>query len=141
MILAPRFIKRTELGLTWTGKILGLKRFIERAEKDRLEMLAEENPAYFYNILPYAYVLGVTDVWSSRFEGLATPPPSWYAGADFDTFSTVYITSVLMNSMNRAQSSMTAQRSSSGGSFSGGGGSSGGGFSGGGFGGSGGGSW
>lgn len=140
MLIAPLFRARTELGLKWTGHILGLRRFIERAEKDRLEQLVAGNPEYFYNILPFAYVLGITDIWASRFEGIALPPPSWYGGMDSGSFTTAYFTSALLQDMHRATTSLATPPASGGGS-SGGSGSSGGGFSGGGFGGSGGGRW
>ena len=131
--------KRTDLGTSYLGKIIGLKHFIEVAEKDRLEMLVHDDPTYFYKILPYAYVLNVSDVWSKKFESIAIEQPSWYAGPNthFNTF-------LFMNSFNRTLSNMNQvmntipQRSGSGG---GGGGGGGGGFSGGGFGGGGGGSW
>lgn len=131
--------KRTELGINYLGRILGLKHFIEVAEKDRLEMLVHDDPSYFYKILPYAYVLNVSDVWSKKFESIAIEQPSWYSGPNvhFNTF-------IFMNSFNRTLSNMNQvmnsipQRSGTGGGGFGGGG---GGFSGGGFGGGGGGSW
>lgn len=137
--IAPKFIRRTELGAMYLAKILGLRRFIERAEKPRLEMLAQQNPEYFYNVLPYAYVLGVSDVWSRQFESLVIPPPSWYAGYDDSViFTTALFTSNMDRTFQRAQSAMSSSPSSGSG---GGGGFSGGGFSGGSFGGGGGGSW
>jgi uncharacterized membrane protein YgcG len=143
-LMAPFFRKRTQIGLTWFGRILGLKNFINAVELKKLNMLVEEDPSYFYHILPYAYVLGLSDKWAKQFESIAVEPPSWYYGGGWNTFSTIYFTSVVMNSMGRAQASMISRPSSngpSGGSFSGGGGFSGGGFSGGGFGGGGGGTW
>ena len=44
------------------GRLLGLKHFIKVAEKKKLEMMVEQNPQYFYKILPYAYILGVSKV-------------------------------------------------------------------------------
>lgn len=144
-LMAPFFRKLTEDGVRLQGRVLGLKEFIETVEKRRLEMLVKENPAYFYNVLPYAYVLGVSDTWSKQFEGLAVQPPTWYYGGRYDTFTTIYFTSMLMRSMNYTRTSLTARPQSSGGTSwgggSGGGGFGGGGFSGGGFGGGGGGRW
>ena len=37
-----------------------------------------DNPEYFYNILPYAYVLGVSDKWMKKFEGITMEAPHWY---------------------------------------------------------------
>lgn len=144
LLLSPLMLRRTEFGLGLYGRLLGFKNFISTVEAEKLKMLVEENPSYFYNILPYAYVMGISDKWAKRFESIAVEPPSWYYGGRYDTFTTVYFTSALMRSMSHAQSSMIPRSSSSGGGFttggSGGGGFGGGGFSGGG-GGGGGGSW
>ncbi len=130
--------KRTPLGTEYLGKIVGLKHFIDVAEKDKLEMLVKDDPAYFYRILPYAYVLNVSDVWSKKFESIAVPQPSWYASSTpghFNSFLLMNSLNHTLGTMNRAMTSMP--RSRGGGSFGGGGG----GFSGGGFGGGGGGHW
>ena len=71
---------RTEESHKNLEKITGFKKFLETAEKDRLEMLVHDNPKYFYNILPFAYVLGVSDKWVDKFEGIAIEPPEWYSG-------------------------------------------------------------
>lgn len=136
----PTFKQRTKYGLEMLGRILGFKKFINSVEKEKLVMLVEEDPAYFYNVLPYAYVLGVTDKWAKKFEGIEIEPPTWYIGSEWAMFNSVYFTTRLMRSMNTTQDYMTAVQNKSSGSFSGGGGF-GGGFSGGGFGGGGGGRW
>lgn len=125
--------KRTPYGNEILGKLRGFKRFLETAEKPQLESLVEQNPEYFYNILPYTYALGVSDVWMSQFETIALQAPDWYDSPrpfvmhEFNTF--------MYNTMNSAQSAMSSSPSSDSGS------SSGGGSSGGGSGGGGGGSW
>ncbi len=130
--------KRTPLGVEYLGKVLGLKQFIETAEKDRLEMLVQDDPSYFYKLLPYAYVFNVTDVWSKKFESIAIEPPNWYHGGNnLNTMLFMSRFNHTMTTMNRSMTSMPQARSSGGGSFGGGGG----GFSGGGFGGGGGGHW
>ena len=63
--------KRTEYGNKVLGEVNGFKKFLETAEKDKLESLVHDDPSYFYNILPYAYVLGVSDAWIKQFEGIA----------------------------------------------------------------------
>ncbi len=110
---------------------------METAEKDRLEMLVHDNPKYFYNILPFAYVLGVSDKWVNKFENIAIEPPEWYSGhGAFTTATMWYAMDRTLSSAASAMSSAPRQSSSGGGS-----GSSGGGVSGGGSGGGGGGSW
>ncbi len=132
--------KRNEKGLEILGKINGFKHFLENAEKDKLEELVESDPQYFYNILPYTYVLGVSSVWIKKFESIIKTPPDWYEGTSaFD----MYVFSNFMNTTYQsAQSSMVKRPpSEGGGGFSGGGFGGGGGFSGGGSGGGGGSSW
>ncbi len=131
--------KRTDKGLELYGKVLGLKNFIELAEKNKLEMLVHDDPDYFYKILPYAYVLNVTDTWSKKFENIAIEPPRWYVGTGpYNHFFFVRNLNSSMHRMSTAMTSMPAVKAGRGGGGFGGGG---GGFSGGGFGGGGGGRW
>ena len=66
-------LKPNALGRFYKKQLLGLKQFIEVAEKKRLEALVGENPQYFSKILPYAYILGVSDIWIKQFEKIAMP--------------------------------------------------------------------
>jgi uncharacterized membrane protein len=118
------------------GKILGFKNFILTCEKDRMDVLLKDNPEYFYDILPYAYVMGISDEFIDRFEMLGyIPPKSDYYWGSFDR---VYFHSYTTRANTISRGAVRAQTSASIGSGSSGGG---GGFSGGGFGGGGGGSW
>jgi uncharacterized membrane protein len=127
--------QRTDNAHEILQKIEGFKMFLETAEKERLETLVEENPQYFYDILPYTYVLGISDKWVSNFKDIAIEPVSWYTSTQtFNNRTFYYSLSSAMNSTTRAMTS-TPQAQSTGGF------SSGGGFSGGGVGGGGGGSW
>ena len=126
-LLSGLMPRRTEQGAQWAGRILGLKRFIETAEADRIKTMVKDDPASFYHILPYAYVLGVTDAWAKRFESIALEPPHWYYGYYGGTWSALYFTRSLHRGMQTALASMAATKSSGGGSGYGGGGFSGGG--------------
>lgn len=134
--LARYVPSRTEESHRNLEKITGFKKFLETAEKDRLEMLVHEDPKYFYNILPFAYVLDVSDKWVDKFEGIAIEPPEWYSGHGAFTAATMW--HAMDRTLSSAASAMSsAPRQSSSGGGSGGGG----GVSGGGSGGGGGGSW
>lgn len=133
--------KRTPQGARWLGSLLGLRRFIQMAEKKRLEAMVEEDPAVFYHILPYAFVLGVTEKWAKQFDSIALPPPAWFDDETGSLFGTIYFCTLLNRNMAVYQERMVSMPQSnpsgpSGGSFSGGGG-----FTGGGMGGGGGSSW
>lgn len=128
------------------GELMGLRDFIDTAERNRLQMLVDENPQYFYEVLPYAIVFGMSDKWVSQFEHIAIEAPDWYMAKSIKPHHMVPQT-VLNNMTANFDStikSAVASASSSGGSWSwvggmfSGGGSS---YSGGGGGGGGGGSW
>lgn len=129
MGLCLKFLsKRTPYGLELLGKIKGFRNYLLIAEKDRLEQMVLENPNYFYDILPYAYVLGVSDKWIKKFEVIAVKAPEWY---DSPSPFTVHNFGVFMGAAMQSASAVSSS-SSSGSSGSTGGGSSGGGSGGGG---------
>ena len=146
-LMYSQIARRSEFGYTLREKVEGFRMFLDTAEKNSLEMLLESNPDYYYDILPYAQVLGVTKQWAKKFDGILIREPEW-----LDNRSGHAFTYSDYSSINHAfTESMTSRPSSSGGSggssggggfSSGGGGSfSSGGFSGGGSGGGGGSSW
>lgn len=137
MVICLRYLpKRTAYGNEILGKLKGFKNFLETAEKDQLEAMVMQDPTYFYNILPYTYVLGVSDKWIKKFETISMMAPTWYDSPN--AFDMVTFGTFMNSTMVSAQSVMSSSPSSDSGSS---GGSSGGGSSGGGSGGGGGGSW
>ena len=139
MLVCLKYLpKRTRYGNAILGKIKGFKNFLETAEKDKLESLVMQNPNYFYDILPYTYVLGVSDKWIKKFETISLQAPDWYNSSS--KFDVNRFGNFMNHTMSSAGSAMSSSPSSSLGGSSGGG-SSGGGSSGGGSGGGGGGSW
>lgn len=126
---------KTEKGVATKEYILGLKEYLQIAEKDRLEFhnAPAKTPEVFEQLLPYAMVLGVTAIWAKEFEGIALEQPGWYSSSNHAVFNTMVFAHTLNSFSVLTRSSLTASPSSSG--------SGGGGFSGGGGGGGGGGSW
>lgn len=134
--------KRTSYGNEILGKIKGFKNFLETVEKDKLETMVFSNPTYFYDILPYTYVLGVSNKWIKKFEDINLEAPKWYIG--YNDFTVISFNSFMNSTLKSANSLMSSSPSSSlSGGYSSGSSSSssGGGSSGGGSGGGGGGSW
>lgn len=84
VLFSGYLVKDTEYKAEAVGKLLGLKEFIRVAEAPRLQMLMDQNPQYYYDILPYAMVFGLADKWAKRFEGLSVPPPNWYGGYAYE---------------------------------------------------------
>lgn len=142
-LIAGLIGKKSEYYAGLMNGITGFKQFLETAEKDKLESLLADNPEYYYDILPYANVLGVSDAWADKFEVLEVEPPSYYHGPDVFTF--ILFNHMIRNTMRMYAAAMITNAIKNdgfrGGGFSGGGGFGGfgGGFGGGGFGGGGGG--
>ncbi|MDE7401151.1 MAG: DUF2207 domain-containing protein [Clostridia bacterium] len=136
VILSTTIISRTEAYTEKLNHIVGFRDFIKYAEKEQLEALLESNPEYYYQVLPYAIVLGVSDIWENKFAALTVPPPAWTTNRYMDDmFSIVVFNSVIRRANTNMVSNFVSRPSS--GSYSGGGhgGGSFGGFSGGGHGG------
>ena len=147
-MLATGTSKYSKKGALMRGRALGFKRFIKMCEVEQIKAFALENPSLYYDILPYAYVFGLSDVWMKKFEGLDVVLPEWITSeksaidGEF-VFRTIYLRAAIrMNrSIDRSIAAHTgitvggSGGSGSSGGFSGGGSFGGGGFSGGGSGG------
>jgi len=142
-LIAGLIGRKSEYYVGLMNKITGFKQFLETAEKDKLETLLADNPEYYYDVLPYANVLGVSDIWADKFEVLKVEPPRYYHGTDVFTF--ILFNQMIRHTMRMYAAAMITNAIKNdgfrGGGFSGGGGFGGfgGGFGGGGFGGGGGG--
>ena len=123
--------KKNKHGQEIMSQLLGLKKFIEVAEKRRLEALVEEDPNYFYNILPYAYILGVSKKWIEKLENIIPINPDLYNYDGFNKFTDEMYNATIPTTANGGIREGSSPSSSSGG----------GGYSGGGHGGGGGRSW
>ena len=140
-IMNVYFGKLSESALAKMGKVLGFREFIQTAELDKINQLVEEEPEYFFKVLPYAYVMGLTKKWVKKFEKIDIKMPGWYEANTAGAFIPVLYMGDAMNNMSGHMTSVAMPSatvdSDIGGGFSGGGG----GFSGGGAGGGGGGFW
>ena len=135
VMMSVSIISRTKDYSGKLNRIIGFKQFIETVEKDKLEQMLESNPEFYYNVLPYAIVLGVSDKWEKKFEGLTIKPPRWVTNPSGAVFDIMIFNSVMRNANIHMVKAMVSRPSS--GSHSGGGhgigGHSGGGHGGGGF--------
>lgn len=160
-IIATMFVqgdtKYSISGAKQKGEALGFKNFIKLCEVSQIKTFAEENPTYYYDVLPYAYVFNLSDVWIKKFETINITTPEWATSElgtfnDYSAFNMLYysfadktIQTARQLDIKRIQSQYASTSGSkgkgiggsssgrSGGSF-GGGGFSGGGRGGGGFG-------
>lgn len=149
-IFAAYGLKRTEQGNRWLEELLGFKEYIRTLEPPRLGQMLEKDGDYFFNILPYAYVLGVSEEWIALFDETVVQKPQWYDagmgpfdGAAFKTMydSLLYRQIFGVYLVNQAYAGAQQQDHTGGGSFGGFGGGMSAGSAGGGAGGGGGGAW
>lgn len=135
-LFSYRLTSMTQYNYEVTGKLMGLKEFIKTAELPKLRALCDEDPSYFFNVLPFAMVFDLSSKWGDKFKDINISQPSWwydpyYSTTGFTTAAlTRSITSGMEGALNAVSSSVSASTSSSGsGGFSGGGGGGGGGGS------------
>ena len=89
-----------------------------------------ENPEYFYDVLPYAMVFGLEEKWGKKFEGLLTTQPDWYVGPGYYMFWPMHFNRQITAKINTTIAQNIAKTASTtAGGFSGGGGGGGGGGS------------
>ena len=100
------------------NQIVGFRDFILLVEKDKLEQMLESNPQFYYHVLPYAQVLGVSDKWEDKFKDITIAPPQWSTGDQVVRF--VVLNSIIRSSSRTMASNMSSRPSSSGGSGRGG---------------------
>ena len=104
MISSSKLDIRTSKGNKLYYELLGLKMYINTAEKKRIEF--HNNPkkysGVFEKLLPYAIIFGLEKKWIKEFEDIYEQP-DWYQG-DFDHFNAY----MLVNSVSNMNKSLNA---------------------------------
>lgn len=70
--------RRSELGRQNAAMILGLRKYLKNVEKDELKRIQENDPEYFYNLLPFALALGVEVPFARCFDAQKIPPCPYF---------------------------------------------------------------
>ena len=78
IMLSPNMQHDTHYRIEMMSRLLGFREFISTAETPMLKAMVDENPNYFYDVLPYAIVFGLSDKWCKQFEKINFEPPTWY---------------------------------------------------------------
>ncbi len=68
----------TSKGLDYLAQIYGLRQFLLLSLQEELQEIQNQEPHYMIRMLPYAYALGVSDVWFEKMSLLNIEQPSWY---------------------------------------------------------------
>ena len=126
VLFSGHAVHDTKYRLETMSLLLGFREFIEKSELPMLKSQVDENPSFFYDILPYAMVFGLTDKWAKKFSTLDIKEPDWYEGTGTLTSSMLaaHIGNAVASQIGRSiavSSHDTTSNSSGGGGFSGGG--------------------
>jgi hypothetical protein len=97
--------KRTIYGNKMLGRIMGFKNYLENITKDEIKAKLKDNPNFFYDMLPYTIVLGISNVWIKKFENIKMTKPEWtsvkpFHFSSFCTFITHGINTLERNIRN-----------------------------------------
>ena len=66
-LLAAYGGRRSELGMLHAGEVLGIRHFLRKLDDKQLKRLLDNNPDYFFDMLPYAIALGVDKKFAKAF--------------------------------------------------------------------------
>ncbi|MCQ4794847.1 DUF2207 domain-containing protein [Anaerofustis stercorihominis] len=90
-------IKISDYGFYNLSRILGLKQFLDDCNKRELKNIIRENPIYFYEILPYAYVLNVNDYSIEFLAGENKLRQDWYIPLNEEEYENESICNICKN--------------------------------------------
>ena len=100
------------------GILRGFKKNLILVEEKKLKELVDEDPEYFYHILPYAYTMDITKDFIEKFENIAVYPN--------DNFGDIVTISYMVRLRATTRRIMPSSSGGFGGSGGGGGGAGGG---------------
>lgn len=69
--------RRSEIGQQYVAQIRGLRAHLTRASVFDMQQCLEKNPAYFFELMPYALALGVERSFARRFGKVTVPECSY----------------------------------------------------------------
>lgn len=103
-LLYKKMPYRTRYGNKVLGETYGLKYYLESISPGELEEEIKNNGMFYYEMIPYAYVLDSLEIWIKKGLNIITTPPDWYIPSSdfklskFETFikNVLYATTLAM---------------------------------------------
>ena len=111
-LLAAYGGKRTDNGTRIYTEILGLRRHMRKAGKDELRRILSANRNYYFELAPYALILGVDKTLAEKFGNARLPACTWLVtGVDVRTAPEWYQQlREVYNTMHRERKSTLAEK-------------------------------
>lgn len=98
--------RRTFYGRNLYLRLLSLRQYIRTANSEQLTTYLYDNPYYFEDMLPYAWIFDITDIWGKKFTSIPLDAPVWYFHANADAQSTIYWMRALDGSLNTIKNAL-----------------------------------
>ena len=104
--------KRTENGARIYTEILGLRRHMRKARKTELRRILSTNRNYYFELAPFALILGVDKTFAEKFGAARLPACTWLVtGVDVRTAPEWYQQlREVYSAMNRERKSTLAEK-------------------------------
>lgn len=84
----PLFLKkRTAEAQKLYGRMLGFKKFIQLAKLPEMERILKDNPDYYYDVLPYCMIMGLSKKLDKQMRNLRVAVPEWAEGFEAGYFA------------------------------------------------------
>ena len=96
--------RKNKYGEQIIAEIDGFANYLETVSEEQVKKLVKDNPKYFYDILPYAYVLGCSKIWIGKFKNISI---SRLDKGNFDYYN-YYSFNNLSNSIHSTSSSSSS---------------------------------
>ena len=74
--------RRSDLGRTQAGLILGFRHYLGTIPKEELEQITENDPDFFFRMLPYAIAMGVDTRFAKNFGAQKMPQCPYFAARE-----------------------------------------------------------
>lgn len=98
--------RRTFYGRNLYLRLLSLRQYIRTANSEQLTTYLYDNPYYFEDMLPYAWIFDITDIWGKKFTSIPLDAPVWYFHANADAQSPIYWMRALDNSLTTIKNTL-----------------------------------
>ena len=95
---------RTEEGRQVCQQILGLRRYLRKADKQELTRIREKDPDYFHTLAPYAVALGADEAFARQFGKLRLPESPYLTTGSQNALTALEWSSLLRRTVALMQS-------------------------------------
>ena len=88
LFVLPLFLKKRKAEAQQLyGRMLGFKKFITLAKLPEMERILQDNPDYYFDVLPYCMIMGLSKKLDKQMQNLRVAVPDWAEGFEAAYFA------------------------------------------------------